>query len=277
MAQFITTDGTRIAYDDLGSGRPLVLLHGLMAHRGFFSLQRELARDFRLITIDLRGHGESGRNGSSPTVEQLADDVASIVEDKGLRDAVIVGWSLGASVLWHLLTGRAAVTFAGAVVVDMTARVLNEDGWELGLSSEQCEARRIAIRDDFATFAHAAGQAIFAQPVRKDLEETARWAGSQFAANDPETISTVWASLVRQDFRPLLGKIDKPTLIVHGAQSQLYGSDTAEHLERALPNATAVEFARSGHAPHLEQPELFNQTIRNFAAALPQMSEHQGI
>jgi pimeloyl-ACP methyl ester carboxylesterase len=277
LALFTTSDGTRIAYDDLGSGRPLVLLHGLMAHRGFFEPQRELAGDFRVISIDLRGHGDSGRNGLAPTVEQLADDVASLAEELGLKDAVVVGWSLGASVSWHLLTGRASRIFAGAVVVDMTARVLNEDGWELGLSSEQCEARRIAIRDDFQTFAHNAGQAIFAQPVRDDLRETALWAGSEFAANDAETISAVWASLVGQDFRPLLGRIDKPTLILHGGQSQLYGSDTAEHLEQALPNATAIEFSRSGHAPHLEQPELFNQTIRNFAASLPRVSEHQEI
>ena len=77
-----------------------------------------------------------------------------------------------------------------------------------------------------------------------------------------------WASLVRQDVRTLLERIQHPTLVVHGAQSRLYGEDTADHLVAALPHARAVRFERSGHAPHLEQPELFNQSLTDFADRL---------
>ena len=59
----------------------------------------------------------------------------------GLEGAVGVGWSLGATILWHVLAGPAGRRFAGAVVIDMTARVRNDDGWDLGLSPEACEAR----------------------------------------------------------------------------------------------------------------------------------------
>jgi pimeloyl-ACP methyl ester carboxylesterase len=62
-------------------------------------------------------------------------------------------------------------------------------------------------------------------------------------------------------------------LIVHGAHSHLYGSDTADHLAAALPNATSVQFERSGHSPHIEEPELFNQTLRDFAATLPRVRD----
>jgi pimeloyl-ACP methyl ester carboxylesterase len=64
-------------------------------------------------------------------------------------------------------------------------------------------------------------------------------------------------------------------LIVRGAQSQLYGPGTAEHLATALPNARCVRFDHSGHAPQLEQPDLFNRIIREFAAGLPQTREQQ--
>jgi hypothetical protein len=57
-------------------------------------------------------------------------------------------------------------------------------------------------------------------------------------------------------------------LIVHGAHSSLYGDGTADHLVAALPQARAVRFERSGHAPHLEEPELFNATLKNFAGRL---------
>jgi pimeloyl-ACP methyl ester carboxylesterase len=272
---FTTSDGARIAYRDEGEGRPLVLLHGLMAHGAFFREQAALAEDFRLIRIDLRGHGASAQGGERPRVEHLARDVADLADALDLQGAVGVGWSMGATTLWHVLTGPAAGRFAGAVVIDMTARVLNDEEWELGLSPEACEARSAAIRDDFESFAMAAGQGIFAQPVENGSKALADWASFEFARNDPAMIAALWASLVRQDVRSLLQRIQHPTLVVHGARSGLYGGDTADHLVAALPNAEAVRFDRSGHAPHLEEPELFNRTLREFADRLPRQSTLQ--
>jgi pimeloyl-ACP methyl ester carboxylesterase len=250
-----------------------VLLHGFMAHSGFFMRQRELAQDFRLINVDLRGHGRSSAGGEAPSVEQLASDVAALSEHLELKDAIGLGWSLGATVLWRVLAGPAGSRFAGAVVVDMTPRVLNDGGWQLGLSPELCEARAEAIRSDFAALAQGAGQAIFAQPVRE--EALAAWAGEEFARNDPEAMEGLWASLVAQDLRSVLGGISQPTLVIRGAHSQLYGPGTSDFLVQALPQARAVQFDRSGHAPQLEQPELFNRTIRDFAASLPRVREQQ--
>src|SRR5687768_16792091 len=264
LRHFTASDGARIAYLDEGEGRPLLLLHGLMANAGFFEAQRELTDSFRVVAVDLRGHGHSPTGPVPPTIGLLAEDVAGLAGELGLEGAVGVGWSLGAAVLWRVLAGPASARFEGAVVVDMTPRVLNDGEWDLGLSRETCEARSQAIRDDFPAFAAAAGQAIFAAPGAE-----ADRAALAFAANDPAAIGALWESLVEEDFRPLLPSIRQPTLVVHGAHSHLYGADTAGHLVAALPNARAVAFDRSGHAPHLEQPELFNATIREFAASLP--------
>lgn len=275
MLHFTAPDGAQIAYDDVGQGQPLVLLHGLMAHRGFFRFQQPLADRFRLVSIDLRGHGGSWRAGELPTVEQLAGDVAALVEHLDLKGAIGVGWSLGATVLWHVLTGRAARRFDASVIVDMTPRVLNGADWDLGLTSEMCEARRAAIAGDFEAFAVNAGQAIFAQPIASAMLEAAAWAGGEFAANDGRAMGALWASLVEQDVRPLLKHIPHPTLIVHGVQSQLYGPGTADYLADALPDARTLAFGGSGHAPHIEQPDQFNTAIREFAASLPRVRETQ--
>ena len=275
MNRFVASDGTAIAYEDVGEGRPLVLLHGLMAHSGFFARQQELASDFRLISVDLRGHGASKGDGKGATIRELAADVEALAAELDLQDAIGIGWSLGASVLWELLTGPASDRFSGAVIVDMTPRVLNDGGWELGLSREACDARTQAIRSDFPAFAHNAGHAIFAQPLRPELRNLADWAGAEFARNDAKAIDSIWSSLVGADYRDVLGRIRQPTLIVRGAQSQLYGPGTAEHLAGALPDARCVRFDESGHAPQLEQPDLFNRTIRDFAAGLPQVPKQQ--
>jgi pimeloyl-ACP methyl ester carboxylesterase len=268
LRHFIASDGARIAYRDEGAGRPLVLLHGLMAHSGFFRAQRSLTGEFRLVSIDLRGHGASREAVRSLTVEQLASDVAGIVALLDLEGAIGIGWSLGASVLWHVLAGPEGRRFEGAVIIDMTARVMNAEGWQLGLSADACDARTSAIAGDFETFARGAGQGIFAQPVAEQHRDAADWASLEFAGNDAATIGALWSSLMAQDFRGILGRIEQPTLIVHGAHSQLYGATTAEHLVRALPSASAIEFAASGHAPQIEEPELFNSTIREFAHRL---------
>lgn len=269
MHSFTASDGARIAYRDSGSGTPIVLLHGLMAHGGFFDGQAALAENFRIIAIDLRGHGDSaGAAGEAPGVERMAADVAELAEALDLDGAIGVGWSLGATILWHVLAGPAGRRFAGAVVVDMTARVKNDAEWDLGLSPEACEARSIAIRSDFESFALTAGHAIFAQPVAVEHRQLADWASLEFARNDAEAMASIWASLVRQDMRALLDRIQHPTLIVHGGRSELYGDDTADHLVAALPHARAVRFEKSGHAPHLEEPDLFNATLKDFADRL---------
>ena len=275
MGHFTASDGASLAFEDEGIGRPLLLLHGLMAHAGFFEPQRSLADDFRLIRLDLRGHGQSPGDTGSLSVERLAADVAELSAALDLEDAIVVGWSLGASVLFRLLAGPQSHRFAGAAVIDMTARVLNDESWALGLSGELCAARSDAIREDFPAFAAAAGAAIFAQPVAEEKRGLADWAGAEFQRNDAASIGALWTSLVAEDVRPLLGRIRQPTLVLHGAQSHLYGSGTAAHLVEAMPNARAFAFQDSGHAPHLEEPELFNRILRDFAASLPRVREAQ--
>ena len=275
MQTFTASDGAKIAFEVAGRGRPLVLLHGLMAHSGFFAAQWSLAREFQLIGIDLRGHGGSRVSGDAPNVDRIASDVSDIVEQLGVEGAIGVGWSLGASVLWQVLAGRASPRFAGAVVVDMTPRVLNADDWQLGLTPEVCDARTTAIRHDYPNFAVLAGQNIFAQPLAGGTRELAAWAGEQFKMNDAGAMSAVWGSLLDKDYRHLLPRIEQQTLIVHGAKSQLYGPATADYLAAALPRGRAVTFQHSGHAPHMEEPELFNSILRDFAASLPRVRETQ--
>jgi pimeloyl-ACP methyl ester carboxylesterase len=272
LERFIASDGCAIAYRAEGDAgaRPLLMLHGLMADSDFFDAQRPLAARHRLIRVDLRGHGRSAA-GDRLDVARAADDIAELAAALDLQGAVGIGWSLGATALWRTLAGPAGARFAGAVVIDMTARVRNGDGWSLGLSPEACAARTEAMSQDFPAFAAAAGQAIFAQPIAPAHQAAADQASAAFARSDPAAIAALWGSLEQEDIRPLLGRIAQPTLIIHGAHSQLYGEETATHLAAALPNARAVRFDASGHAPHIEEPERFNRIIADFAASLPPM------
>lgn len=246
-----------------------------MAHSGFWDAQAPLRDRFRLIAPDLRGHGRSQAQAGSVTVDRLTRDIEELVAAMDLRDAVVVGWSLGAAIGWLLLTGPVGPRFAGSVVVDMTPRIANGGSWSLGLSPELIEARAAAFRDDFENFAPGAGQAILAPPIDEEKSRLAAWAGAEFARNDPAAMGVLWRSLAEADQRDLLPQVSCPSLIVRGRHSYLYGPDTARYLQRSLREARIVEFASSGHAPNLEQPELFNKVVNDFAARLQPAREEQ--
>ena len=94
-------DGARLAYDDLGAGRPVVLIHGVTMSRRFFDRNAApLAERFRVINVDLRGHGESPAHEGGHTVAQYARDVKHLLGVLELDGAVLVGWSMGSLVVW---------------------------------------------------------------------------------------------------------------------------------------------------------------------------------
>jgi pimeloyl-[acyl-carrier protein] methyl ester esterase len=113
--------------------------------------------------------------------------------------------------------------------------------------------------------------------MRAELREIADWAGAEFARNDRYAMAAVWASLVEQDMRGLIAGIRQPTLVVHGGQSQLYSDATAAHLVATLPDARALRFEASGHAPHLEEPGRFNRALIDFAGRLSRAGLSQAV
>ena len=144
-------DGARLAYDDAGKGRPVVLIHGVCMSRRFFERNTEpLAERFRVVSVDLRGHGESPASEGGHTVAQYAQDVKHLLDTLGLEDAVLVGWSMGSFVIWDLVRQFGAGGIAGHVNVSQGPTDLNRDGWELGIFPlEELFSTLAAAQDDF--------------------------------------------------------------------------------------------------------------------------------
>jgi pimeloyl-ACP methyl ester carboxylesterase len=274
VAQLQLNDGLSMAYADQGAGRPLLLVHGWGASGRFFHPQQSaLEKGFRVVTPDLRGHGASPCPAGRPTVELLAADLAALAERLELEDAVAVGWSMGAMVLWRALGLGLERRLAGMVVVDMTPRIVNGADWSLGLKGgydlRTAAAARQAMLADWPAFGAAMARSIVAEGLEAERRDLIEWMALAVARNAPEPLAHLWGSLAGQDFREALARIRTPTLIAHGALSQLYPAETSLYLEDRLPDARRIAFERSGHAPHLEEPELFNRVVAEFAAGLP--------
>ena len=280
MAELVLRDASRLWYQEAGAGAPLLMIHGWGANGDFFDAQRQaLAGRFRVITPDLRGHGSSPAGAVILTVDQLAADLETLIETLDLHDVVAVGWSLGAMALWRLLRGPARDRIAGMAVLDMSAKVANDGDWRLGLKGGiDSPAALLAIEamaSDWTSFTRAMAERLVAEDSQGEREPLIAWIAAQAARNQPAPLADLWRSLVAQDFREALGGLDLPALVAHGALSQFYASDTAEDLERRLPQARRVCFEHSGHALHLEEPDRFNRILTQFADSLPRAGQEQ--
>ncbi|MDX2234482.1 MAG: alpha/beta hydrolase [Hyphomonadaceae bacterium] len=249
----------------------MLFVHGWAAKAAFFAAQIEaFAPITRVIAPDLAGHGGARDAGGLPTIAGMADDVAALLDALDLTGVLAVGWSMGASVLWALAARAGPSRIAGLVSVDMTPRVLNDETWSLGLAdglTQDDSVRAVeAMRADWRKFAERVAGNIFAPDASPALH--ARYGATAFADNDPDAMAHAWTSLTAFDARPLIPAIDAPTLVAYGARSKLYAPATSAWLADTAPNAARIAFHRSGHAPHLEEPERFNRMLSEFAAIL---------
>ncbi|MCW5724463.1 MAG: alpha/beta hydrolase [Maricaulaceae bacterium] len=269
LTTLVLPDGARLAYADEGAGTPVLLVHGWAVHGGFFApLRAALSPEFRVITPDLRGHGASDAAGATD-IGTLAGDLHALITALDLRGVVALGWSMGALALWRMIERHGGERLAGLVIEDMSPRIINSGDWALGmLNGMDAAASARATRTMAAgwpAYAEAFAPRMFARGADGRNETLARWALSEIAAQDPQVMASLWTSMAQQDFRPLLPSVRIPVLIAYGGLSQAYGPETSRYLVETLPQAEAACFPRSGHAPHLEEPEGFAATVAGFA------------
>ncbi|WP_434318685.1 alpha/beta fold hydrolase [Leifsonia sp. P73] len=136
MPSLTADDGVRLDYTEYGdpAGRPVVLLAGFKAPATTWRYQVPAFADAgrRVLAVDLRGHGTSDRPEDGVDMARRGRDVAAVLEGLDLRDAVLVGGSMGANTIWSFLAQCGADRVAAAVSIDQTPKMLNDEGWPFG-------------------------------------------------------------------------------------------------------------------------------------------------
>lgn len=248
-------------------GPELFFIHGWSQHHLCWSKQIDssLADDFRIVAMDLRGHGmsEAPEGAEHYTNGDLwADDVHAVISTLDLKQPVLAGWSYGGFVISdyvrrHGDAGLGGINFVGAAVVigppwfgTHIGPGFLENAPDATLP-DQPTAMRAMIR-----FFHAC----VARPLPPEDFEAA----------------VAWNMLVRpdvrlglmsreEDFRPILKTIEKPVLVTHGRGEIVVLPKMAEDVLAAIPHAEASWYDDVGHAPMLEEPDRFNREIAAFA------------
>lgn len=250
---------------DVGSGTPLVLLHAFPLSSAMWLAQREgLAARFRVVTPDLRGFGGSPLGAAEPSVDVMADDVVALLDAKGIDRAVIGGLSMGGQVTLALCR-RHPERVLGLVLADTKATADTDVVRDARLrSAERLEADKSVDVLIEELLPRLVGPTTLAQRalvygrvrglVQSAPPQAAAWAQRAMAAR-PGSLG-------------LLPELHAPALVLQGAEDELTSADDARAVAESLPNAEFIEIPRSGHLTAIEQPQLFNEAVGEFAAAL---------
>ncbi len=266
MPDVVTNDGVRLHYEEKGHGRPLVLIHGWTFSGRFFHRNVDaLAEHFRVVTLDLRGHGDSEKPDHGYRVPRLARDLFDLLEALDLEDATVLGWSLGCPVIWSYLELFGVHRLAGAVFVQQSPRQYYALDWKFAHASCYDDASlaytQAQVELNAAEFDRQQLQAITAtEPTDEERELFL----SEMAKSPPEARNAIMADHTRHDWRDLLPRIRLPSLVLVACRDGVFPWQGPAHVGEAIPNAETVFFEQSSHALFLDEPEKFNETVTRF-------------
>lgn len=258
-------DGAHLYYEERGTGKAVVFLHGAWTGLRFFREQlTTLADNYRTVALDFRGHGRSQKTEAGHIVPQYARDVEAFMENWGLDDAVLVGWSLGALVSWDYVRQFGTDRLRGLVNVDMEpAPVVSRHGT---YTPERMRKMNTAIQTDHWNLLHSNIEQLL---KHAPTEETRTLMFDEMTRCPPNTKSTIITDATSRSYRDLLPEINIPTLVVAGADEKWRTVEAVREAADILPDARFALFADSGHVPTLEEPERFNNTLLDFLDTLP--------
>jgi non-heme chloroperoxidase len=287
MPYYVTDDHVRLYYEVRGKGKPVLLIHGLTANRRHFKKQTpELAGHFQVITLDLRGHGDSDAPEHGLTLNRLALDVKELLDYLDVATFYVVGWSMGAHVVFEYLKQNYCPAIEKIAIIDMAPKLLKADDWSFGLPGiasgkpgdfthednlrilaamlgnweaySRIVVQRILNKSLFNAKMEFDDQADF--PGKADLP----WLYEEARKNTPHAIVAFWISMSMQDYRPVLKDIKIPCLIAYGCESNYYPPENYAYMKTHIPQARVIPFERCGHALHIQDPEKFNRGLFAF-------------
>ncbi len=237
----------------------LVLLHGLGSSSGDWLLQVPVfSVHYRVLTVDLPGHGRSPAAGRL-SVESMAADVAALLRRLDEPAAHVLGLSLGGCVALAL-GALHAERVRSLVLVNAFARL--RPAGPRGLLRLLVRLGLLAAAPMPVLAAHVA-RGLFPDPDQRWLYERAR---ASVSAMPRRRYLAAVRAVAAFDGRRLLPSVRCPTLVVAGERDRTVSRAAAEHLVRGIAGARLAVIAGSGHATPADRPEAFNRTVLDFLA-----------
>jgi pimeloyl-ACP methyl ester carboxylesterase len=265
-------DGAKIYYEDRGTGRPIVLVHGWTCSSRFWRKNvPELEREFRVVTPDLRGHGNSSKTLTGHTIGQYARDVRRVIEQLGLQDTFLAGWSMGGPVVLSYYRQYAMDSRLKAIgLVDTNPFPFSAAEWNShalrNYNYDGMHAMFAAYAADRGKFAAGFTERMFQQkPSRADVD----WIVAELLKTPAWIALAAYSDYLMSDLSGTLASANVP-VAVFAANSDIFPSGIAmgKALAGMAARGTCVPFEDAGHLLFYEQAQKFNAALAAFMKGL---------
>ncbi|WP_346839708.1 alpha/beta fold hydrolase [Microbulbifer sp. SAOS-129_SWC] len=265
-------DSYQIHYTSSGNGPALVLLHSFLCDGDMWSEQlAPLAQHYRVINIDIRGHGQSSVADRPLDIYDLVKDVLAVLDQEGIDKATWAGLSIGG-----MIALRAAL-----IAPERVERLLLLDthaGTETRVKIFKYRllvtlARLFGIRP----LLPLVSKLMFGRHTLQEQPALVETWQQKFAAMPLVSIDQVCTALCRRDsLKARLGSISQPALVLVGEEDVSLPPPCSEALAQRLPNATLAIIPRAGHLSTLEQPEAVTAAMLDFLRGQPDANQPNG-
>jgi 3-oxoadipate enol-lactonase len=252
--------GVTVGYTDQGNGTPLIFIHAFPLSKTMWQPQVDALKDtYRVITIDLGGHGESDIVLWNDTLDDYAKNIIGLLDHLGIAQAVFVGLSMGGYTLFSIYRHYADRVKA-MVLADTRAQADSEEG-KAGRQS----MAEVAFKDGASAIADIMLPKLLAPSTiehRPEMVEQVR----QMILQTPTAgiVVDLVAMAARPDSTDLLSTITCPTLFIVGEDDQATPVAESQYMAQRIPGAIFVTIPQAGHLSNFEQPIAFNQALESF-------------
>jgi 3-oxoadipate enol-lactonase len=246
--------------DSGGAATPVLLVHAIGCdHRMWDGLGTALSPRFRVIRMDVRGHGRSAVTPRPYSLDQLADDARDLLDSLRIDKAHWVGLSMGGMI------GQAfALRHPGRLRKLVLANTTSTYGTQ---GPEMWEARAKAVGEGgMAAVKELAMQRYFTDDFRASNSDIVDRIGSGFLATDPEGYIACCNAIRDLDFSGDLHRIKAPTLVIAGEKDVGTPVAMSKAVAEAIPGATLAVIPGAAHLSAVENPEAFNRLVEEFLA-----------
>jgi pimeloyl-ACP methyl ester carboxylesterase len=259
-----TINGIPLAYNDTGSGLPIVFLHAFPLNRTMWAEQESaLSSQFRVITIDLRGHGESDAPLWHYSLDQAADDVRVLLDHLSITQALFVGLSMGSYIAFAFYR-KYADRVKGMVLADTKAQADQPEG-----KAGRFQMAQIAYKQGPPAIADIMIPKLLSPATIQTRPEIVQQVRTMIEGNQMSGIvGDLMAMAERPDSVPLLSQITCPTQIIVGELDQATPPADAKLMAEQIPYARLAIIPNAAHLANLEQPKEFTKIVAVFASEL---------
>ncbi|MEK2478069.1 alpha/beta fold hydrolase [Streptomyces noursei] len=255
-----------VAYEDEGSGAPLVLIHGHPFDRSMWRPQTaHFSRaGMRVIAPDLRGYGGSSVVPGKTLLETFARDVAALLDHLGIERCVLGGLSMGGQIVMECYR-QFPERIRGLLLADTFAAADTAEGRAVRLRT----AERL-LAEGMDGYAHEVLPKMIAPANVTALPTVAEHVLGMMRNASPEgAAAALRGRAERRDYTGLLPRITVPTLVVVGTEDEFTPVADARAIHQATPGSRLTVIQGAGHMPNLERPEEFNAALTEFLATMP--------